>query len=74
MTTFKGGLRLQTSRGLSEISAKAKIDRLKLPILNKFPMGFCLIYLYEQVEMVHQLLHELQALQFVPKILGLRLD
>jgi alcohol dehydrogenase len=33
-------------------------------------MGFNLIYLYEQTDMMHQLLRELQALQLKPPYIG----
>ncbi|WP_048920351.1 alcohol dehydrogenase catalytic domain-containing protein [Rufibacter radiotolerans] len=49
---------------------RPKIDPLKLPTLNKSLMGFNLIYLYEQVDMMHQLLHELEALQLPPQHIG----
>jgi alcohol dehydrogenase len=33
-------------------------------------MGFNLIYLYEQTDMMHQMLNELQALQLRPQHIG----
>jgi NADPH:quinone reductase-like Zn-dependent oxidoreductase len=49
---------------------RPKIDPLKLPTLNKSLMGFNLIYLYEQVDMMHQLLRNLIALQLSPQHIG----
>lgn len=49
---------------------RPKIDPLRLPTQNKSLMGFNLIYLYEQTDMMHQLLHELQALQLKPQHIG----
>ncbi len=49
---------------------RPKIDPLRLPTENKSLMGFNLIYLYEQTDMMHQLLHELQALQLKPQHIG----
>jgi len=49
---------------------RPKIDPLKLPTENKSLMGFNLIHLYEQTDMLHQLLHELQALQLAPQHIG----
>lgn len=49
---------------------RPKIDPLRLPTENKSLMGFNLIYLYEQTDMMHQLLRELQALQLKPQHIG----
>lgn len=49
---------------------RPKIDPLRLPTMNKSLMGFNLIYLYEQTDMMHQLLSELQALQLKPQHIG----
>lgn len=49
---------------------RPKIDPLRLPTENKSLMGFNLIYLYEQTDMMHQLLKGLQALQLEPQYVG----
>nr|WP_299762362.1 medium chain dehydrogenase/reductase family protein [uncultured Pontibacter sp.] len=49
---------------------RPKIDPLRLPTENKSLMGFNLIYLYEQTEMMHRLLGELQALNLKPQHIG----
>ena len=49
---------------------RPKIDPLRLPTQNKSLMGFNLIYLYEQTDMMHEMLHELQALQLRPQHVG----
>lgn len=49
---------------------RPKIDPLRLPTLNKSLMGFNLIYLYEQTDMMHRLLDSLQALQLKPQHVG----
>ncbi|QHL86263.1 zinc-binding dehydrogenase [Nibribacter ruber] len=49
---------------------RPKIDPLKLPTENKSLMGFNLIYLYEQTQLLHQLLAELQALDLPPQHVG----
>jgi alcohol dehydrogenase len=49
---------------------RPKIDPLRLPTQNKSLMGFNLIYLYEQTDMMHQLLQELQQLQLKPQHIG----
>lgn len=49
---------------------RPKIDPLRLPTENKSLMGFNLIYLYEQTDMMHQMLGELQALQLKPQHIG----
>jgi len=49
---------------------RPKIDPLRLPTQNKSLMGFNLIYLYEQTDMMHTLLSELQALELAPQHIG----
>jgi len=49
---------------------RPKIDPLRLPTQNKSLMGFNLIYLYEQTDMMHQMLAQLQALQLKPQHIG----
>ena len=49
---------------------RPKIDPLRLPTQNKSLMGFNLIYLYEQTDMMHEMLHALQALQLKPQHIG----
>jgi len=49
---------------------RPKIDPLRLPTQNKSLMGFNLIYLYEQTEMMHDMLRKLQALQLKPQHIG----
>jgi NADPH:quinone reductase-like Zn-dependent oxidoreductase len=49
---------------------RPKIDPLRLPTQNKSLMGFNLIYLYEQTDMMHQMLHELQELRLKPQHIG----
>ncbi|MFT2007883.1 alcohol dehydrogenase catalytic domain-containing protein [Pontibacter sp. 13R65] len=49
---------------------RPKIDPLRLPTLNKSLMGFNLIYLYEQTDLMHQLLRDLQELQLKPQHVG----
>lgn len=49
---------------------RPKIDPLRLPSQNKSLMGFNLIYLYEQTDLMHALLAELQALQLRPQHVG----
>ncbi|RAU81831.1 synaptic vesicle VAT-1 family membrane protein [Pontibacter arcticus] len=49
---------------------RPKIDPLRLPTENKSLMGFNLIYLYEQTDMMHQFLAELQALALKPQHIG----
>ena len=51
---------------------RPKIDPLRLPTQNKSLMGFNLIYLYEQTDMMHQMLRELQALNLKPQHVGHR--
>jgi alcohol dehydrogenase len=49
---------------------RPKIDPLRLPTQNKSLMGFNLIYLYEQTDMMHEMLTALQALQLRPQHIG----
>lgn len=49
---------------------RPKIDPLRLPTQNKSLMGFNLIYLYEQTDMMLAMLAELQALQLRPQHVG----
>lgn len=49
---------------------RPKIDPLRLPTQNKSLMGFNLIYLYEQTDLMHKMLHELQALNLKPQHVG----
>jgi NADPH:quinone reductase-like Zn-dependent oxidoreductase len=49
---------------------RPKIDPLRLPSQNKSLMGFNLIYLYEQTDMMHAMLRELQALELKPQHIG----
>ncbi|MDQ3290990.1 MAG: zinc-binding dehydrogenase [Bacteroidota bacterium] len=49
---------------------RPQIDPLRLPTQNKSLMGFNLIYLYEQTDLMHQLLHGLQALELKPQHIG----
>lgn len=49
---------------------RPKIDPLRLPTQNKSLMGFNLIYLYEQTDMMHEMLDALIALQLEPPHIG----
>ena len=49
---------------------RPKIDPLIMPTQNKSLMGFNLIYLYEQTDLMHQMLQELQALNLKPQHIG----
>ncbi len=49
---------------------RPKIDPLSLPTQNKSLMGFNLIYLYEQTDMMHSMLGELEALHLKPQHIG----
>ena len=49
---------------------RPQIDPLRLPTQNKSLMGFNLIYLYEQTDMMHQMLSGLQALELAPQHIG----
>jgi len=49
---------------------RPKIDPLRLPTQNKSLLGFNLIYLYEQTDMMHQMIRELQALNLKPQHIG----
>jgi NADPH:quinone reductase-like Zn-dependent oxidoreductase len=49
---------------------RPKIDPLRMPSQNKSLMGFNLIYLYEQTDLMHEMLHALQALELKPQHIG----
>lgn len=49
---------------------RPKIDPLRLPTQNKSLMGFNLIYLYEQADLMHEMLNALQVLQLKPQHIG----
>jgi NADPH:quinone reductase-like Zn-dependent oxidoreductase len=49
---------------------RPKIDPLKLPSENKSLMGFNLIYLYDQVDLLHEMLGELKGLNLSPQHIG----
>ncbi|WP_207492606.1 synaptic vesicle VAT-1 family membrane protein [Aridibaculum aurantiacum] len=49
---------------------RPKIDPLRLPSQNKSLMGFNLIFLYEQTDLMLDMLAELQALQLRPQHVG----
>jgi alcohol dehydrogenase len=49
---------------------RPKIDPLRLPTQNKSLMGFNLIYLYEQTDLMHSMLDKLQALNLKPQHIG----
>ncbi|MDF9798537.1 NADPH:quinone reductase-like Zn-dependent oxidoreductase [Catalinimonas alkaloidigena] len=49
---------------------RPKIDPMSLPTQNKSIMGFNLIYLYEQTDMMHEMLSGLQSLQLKPQHVG----
>ena len=49
---------------------RPKIDPLRLPTQNKSMMGFNLIYLYEQTDLMHRMLAELQSLELEPQHIG----
>ena len=49
---------------------RPKIDPLRLPSQNKSLMGFNLIFLYEQTDMMLNMLGQLQALQLKPQHIG----
>ncbi len=49
---------------------RPKIDPLQLPTENKSLMGFNLIYLYEQTDLMHNMLQKLQALEIKPQHIG----
>jgi len=49
---------------------RPQIDPLRLPTQNKSLMGFNLIYLYEQTDLMHELLHGLQELELKPQHIG----
>lgn len=49
---------------------RPKVDPLRLPSQNKSLMGFNLIFLYEQTDMMLQMLHQLMALELRPQHIG----
>lgn len=49
---------------------RPKIDPMKMPTQNKSVMGFNLIYLYDQVDMLQRMLDELMALNLRPQYIG----
>lgn len=49
---------------------RPKIDPLRLPSQNKSLLGFNLIFLYEQTELMHQMLNGLMALELRPQHIG----
>jgi alcohol dehydrogenase len=49
---------------------RPKIDPLRLPTQNKSLMGFNLIYLYEQTDLMHEMLSGLDALQLKAQHVG----
>ena len=49
---------------------RPKIDPLRLPTENKSLLGFNLIYLYEQTDLMHAMLQKLQALNLQPQHIG----
>ena len=49
---------------------RPKIDPQQLPETNRALLGFNLIYLYERVEIMHQLLEELKTLDMAPPVVG----
>ncbi|HYH15966.1 MAG TPA: medium chain dehydrogenase/reductase family protein [Flavisolibacter sp.] len=49
---------------------RPKIDPLRLPSQNKSLMGFNLIFLYEQTDLMHLMLNELIALELKPQHIG----
>ncbi|MEI6945556.1 zinc-binding dehydrogenase [Paraflavisolibacter sp. H34] len=49
---------------------RPKIDPLRLPSQNKSLLGFNLIFLYEQTDLMHRMLAGLQELQLPPQHIG----
>lgn len=64
------GSRPNYPRLLWRFFKRPKIDPLRLPTQNKSLMGFNLIYLYEQTNMMHEMLSALQALSLKPQHIG----
>ncbi|GAB3200950.1 alcohol dehydrogenase [Pontibacter aydingkolensis] len=64
------GARPNYPRLIWKFLRRPKIDPLRLPTENKSLMGFNLIHLYGQTDMMHQLLGELLALQLKPQHIG----
>ena len=57
---------------LSQWLRRPKVDPQKLPEVNKGVLGFNLIWLYNQVELMWQLLGEMEALRLPPPHIGHR--
>lgn len=49
---------------------RPKIDPLQLPTTNRSVMGFNLIYLYEQAELMHRLLEEISSMDIAKPYVG----
>lgn len=49
---------------------RPKLDVMKMPTSNKSVMGFNLIWLYDRVELLHQTLEQLMALDLKPQHIG----
>lgn len=64
------GSRPNYPRLLWKFIRRPKIDPLRLPTQNKSLMGFNLIYLYEQTDLMHEMLSGLQALKLKPQHIG----
>ncbi|HET7898902.1 MAG TPA: zinc-binding dehydrogenase, partial [Flavisolibacter sp.] len=64
------GARPNYAKMLWHYIRRPKIDPLRLPTQNKSLMGFNLIYLYEQTDLMHAMLRDLQALQLAPQHVG----
>ncbi|MCJ8164688.1 zinc-binding dehydrogenase [Pontibacter sp. E15-1] len=64
------GARPNYPRLIWKFLRRPKIDPLRLPSENKSLMGFNLIYLYEQTDLMHRMLHELKALRLQPQHVG----
>lgn len=64
------GLKPNYAKMLWRYVKRPKIDPLIMPTQNKSLMGFNLIYLYEQTDLMHQMLHQLQSLNLEPQHIG----
>ena len=64
------GARPNYAKMLWHYARRPKIDPLRLPTQNKSLMGFNLIYLYEQTDLMHAMLRDLQALHLKPQHVG----
>ncbi|MBI1183142.1 zinc-binding dehydrogenase [bacterium] len=49
---------------------RPKLDIMRMPKSNKSVMGFNLIWLYDRVEILHEVLEKLQALEIEPPLVG----